>query len=97
MELDVLEILLGHAQHITAVGQEYVAAILILGHILIFTLLEVFKLLWIIALYPTCFVEVYWLPTALSVVLVLQSVLNNLELQLAYGTYNLTVVELIDE
>ena len=39
----------------------------------------------------------YRLPTALRIVLVLQTILDHLELQLADSTDNLTVVELVDE
>ena len=41
--------------------------------------------------------QVYWLPTTLGVVLVLKTVLNNLELELAHGAYNLATIELVDE
>ena len=37
------------------------------------------------------------LPTALGVVLVLQAVLDNLKLKLAYGADNLAAIELIDK
>ena len=39
----------------------------------------------------------YRLPTALGIVLVLQTILNHLKLQLTNGADDLTVVELIDE
>ena len=42
METNVFEIVLRHLQYIVGVSQEYIAAILILCHILYFTLFEVF-------------------------------------------------------
>ena len=36
-------------------------------------------------------------PTALGVILILQTILDDLKLQLAYGADNLAVVELVDE
>ena len=53
MELDMLEILLSHAQHISAVSQEDIPALLVLSHILILALLEVVKLGRVVTLYPT--------------------------------------------
>ena len=66
MELDMLEILLSHAQHISAVGQEDIPALLVLSHILILALLEVVKLGRVVTLYPTSLIEMHRLPTALS-------------------------------
>ena len=93
----MLEVLLGHRQHITRVGEEHITSFLVLGHILILALLEVLKFLRIVALYPTSLVEMHRLPTALGVVLILQTVLDDLKLQLTDGADDLTVVELIDE
>ena len=53
MEFYLLEILLCHTQHVAAVGKEHVAAVLVLGHILILALLEVIKLGRVVTLYPT--------------------------------------------
>ena len=39
----------------------------------------------------------YRLPAALGVILILQAILDHLELQLAHGTNDLTVIELVDE
>ena len=97
MELDVFEVLLRHAQHVAAIGQEHVAAVLILGHVLVFALLEVLQLLWIVALNPAGLIQMYGLPAAFGVVLVLQTILDNLELQLSYGSDNLAVVKLVNE
>ena len=97
MELDMLEVLLRHRQHIAGVGQEHVAPLLILRHILILALLEVLQLLLVVALYPAGLIQMHGLPAALGVVLVLQSVLDHLKLQLADGADDLAVVELVDE
>ena len=97
MELDMLEVLLSHLEHIARVGQEDVPTLFVLRHILILALLKGLELGRIVARYPAGFIKMYGLPTALGVVLVFQTVLNNLELQLTHSTDNLTVVELIDK
>ena len=91
------EILLRHAQHITGVGQEDIPALYVLGHILVFPLLEVLQLGGVISFYPASFVQVDWLPTALGAILILQPVLDDLELQLAHGAHDTAPVELVDE
>lgn len=48
MEFDMLEVLLGHAQHIAAVGKEYITPLAVFGHVLIFAPLEVLQLLLIV-------------------------------------------------
>ena len=58
MELDMLEVLLSHREHIARVGQEHVTSFLILGHILILTLLEVLQFGIVVALYPARLIEV---------------------------------------
>ena len=40
MEADILEILLCHREHVSRVGQEYIAALAVLGHILVLAFLE---------------------------------------------------------
>ena len=97
VELDVLKVLLCHAQHIAGVGEEDITAFYVLGHILILTLLEVFKFGCIITLYPASLVEMDGLPAALGIVLVLKAVLDDLKLQLTDGTDDTAVVELVDE
>lgn len=97
MESDVLEVFLSHLQHIARVGKEDVATLFVLGHILIFALLEVVEFLLVIALYPTGLIQMNGLPTTLGIILVLQTILDNLELQLSYRTNNLAVVELVHE
>ena len=61
MELKVLEVLLCHAQHITAVCQEHVASVAVLGHVLVLAFLEVlqFRLVTGFAGNPACLVQVY--------------------------------------
>lgn len=99
MELDMFEILLSHGQDITAVGEEDVTTLSVLGHILVLTLLEVLHLGLVtgFTLYPASLVEADGLPTALGIVLVLETILNNLELQLTYRTDDLAAIELIDK
>ena len=70
MELDVLEILLGHLKHIARISKEHITSFPVLCHILILTLLECLKFSVVIALHPTCLVETGWFPTAQSIVLV---------------------------
>ena len=97
VELDVLEVLLRHGEHIAGISEEDVAAFLVLGHILIFALLEVFEFSSIVTLYPASLIEVDWLPTALGIILVFQAILDDFKLQLAHRTNNLATIELIDE
>ena len=49
MELDMLEVLLSHREHIARVSQEHVTAFLILGHILVLTLFEVLQFRIVVA------------------------------------------------
>ena len=97
MKFDSLKVLLRHRQHVARVGQENIAALLVLGHVLILALLEVLQLLLVVALYPARLIQVDRLPAALGIVLVLQTVLDDLELQLTDGADNLAAVELVDE
>ena len=97
VELDVREVLLGHTQYIRGVGEEDVTALCVFGHVLIFALLEVVKLGRIISLNPAGFVEMQRLPTAFRVVLMLQTVLDDLELQLTHSADDTSVVELVDK
>ena len=97
METYALEIILGHLQYIVAVGEEDITSLDILGHILVFAFLEVLELSRVIALNPACLVEVYRLPTALGIILVLETVLYDLKLQLTHRTDELTAVMLVHE
>ena len=97
MEADVFEIYLSHLQHIAAVGQEHVTSLHVGSHELVLAFLECLKLRLIIAFYPAGLVEAGRLPTAQSVVLMLQTVLYDLKLQLTYRAYEFAAVELADE
>ena len=97
MEPDMFEVLLCHAEHIARVGKEHVSALYVLGHVLILALLEVLQLLRIVGLYPASLVQVDRFPAALGVVLVLQTILDDLELQLSYGSHDAAAVELVDK
>ena len=89
--------MLRHRQHVARVGKEYVASVAILCHILILALLELVEFLGVVALYPACLVQMNGFPAAFGVILVLQTILYNLKLQLSYGTDNLAAVELVDK
>ena len=80
MEFYVFKIHLSHLKYITGVGKEHIASLSILCHILIFTFLESFQLSRIIAFYPTSLVQTYRFPTARSIILVQQTILDNLKL-----------------
>ena len=97
MELNVLKINLCHLQHIAAVGQEHIAALHIGSHKLVLALFECLKFGLIVALYPAGLVKAGGLPTAQGVVLMLQTVLDNLKLKLTYSTYKLAAVKLVHE
>ena len=97
METNILEVYLRHLQYIATIGKEDVTTFDILGHELVFTFLEGFKLGSIVALNPAGLVEADGFPTTLGVVLVLQAVLDNLELELTYSTDNLAAIKLVDE
>lgn len=58
VELDVLEVLLCHREHVARVGEEHIATVAVLRHVLILAFLELIKLFSIVALYPARFVQV---------------------------------------
>ena len=93
----MLKVYLGHLQHIAAVGQEYVTSFHIGGHELVLALLERLQLCLIVALYPASLVEAGRLPTAYGIVLMFQTVLDDLKLKLAYGADEFAAVELTHE
>ena len=93
----MLEVHLCHLKYIIAISQEYIPSFTILGHILIFTFFESFQFSRIIAFYPTSLVQTYRFPTARSIILVQQTILDDLKLQLSDCTDNLATVELIDK
>ena len=97
MEFNVLEVHLGHLKYITAIGQEYIAAFAVFCHVLVLSFLEGFEFGGIVALYPTSFIKADWFPTALGIVFVFQTILDNFELKLTYRTDYLATIELVDE
>ena len=97
VELDVLEVLLCHAKHIARVGKEDIATLCILCHVLVFALLEAVEFFFAVGLYPTSFIEMNGFPAATGVVLMFQSVLDDLKLELSHGAHNAAIVELIDK
>ena len=94
MEFYVFKIHLSHLKYITGVGKEHIASLSILCHILIFTFLESFQLCRIITFHPASLIQTYRLPTTRCVILVQQTILNHLKLQLSHRTDNLTSIEL---
>lgn len=77
---DVLEVFLRQGQGIAGVGQKYIAAVLVDGHVCMFAPFEVGQLLGVVALDPAGFVDRDRLPAAGGVVFVLEAVLDHLEL-----------------
>ena len=65
---------------------------LVNGHIGVLTTLEVGELLLIVALNPAGLVNRDRLPATLCALLVLQTILDNLELQLTHSTDNLATI-----
>ena len=97
VELDMLKVLLRHIENVTGIGKEDIASVFVLCHILILTLLEIVEFLLIIALYPAGFMEMNRLPTALGIVLILKTILDNLKLKLTYSADNLSSIKLVYE
>ena len=97
MEADILEILLCHLEHVSRVGQEDIAALAVLGHILVLALLEGLEFGGVIAFNPAGFVEADRLPVTLGIVFVFEAILNHFKLQLTHGADNLAAIELVDE
>ena len=95
VEADVFKIILGHLQHVITVGQENVAPFTVFCHVLVFSFFEVFKFGRIVTFYPAGLVQAYGFPAAFCVVFVFQTILDDFKLQLAYGSYNFSVVELV--
>ena len=56
MEADILEVILCHLKHIARVSKEYIATFAVLCHVLILTLLEIFKFNRVVTFNPTCLV-----------------------------------------
>ena len=97
MEPDVLEILLCHHQQVVGFCQKDIPALLVFCHVLVLAPLEIFKLCQVIALDPARLVEVDRLPAALCTILVQETVLNHLKLELPYGSDDFAAVELVDK
>ena len=97
VELDMLKVLLRHIENVTRIGKEDIASVFVLCHVLILTLLEIVEFLLIIALYPASFMEMNRLPTALGIVLILKTILDNLKLKLTYSADNLSSIKLVYE
>ena len=97
MESNLREIGLGHLENVAGICQENVAALFVDGHELVFPFLEVLQFLFVVTLHPTSFVEIDRFPTALGVVFVKQTVLDDFELKLSHGADNLSSVELVGE
>ena len=89
----MLEVHLRHLQHISAVRQEHIPTLAVFRHVLVFALLEGFQFSRIIALNPAGFIQTERLPTALRTVFVLQTILDDLELQRAHRADDLAAVE----
>ena len=95
----MFKVLLSHTEHIPAVGKKHIPILAVFSQILVLALFELlqFCLITWLTLYPTSLIQAYWFPTALGIILILQSVLDNLELQLTNGTNNLAIVKLVDK
>ena len=93
VEANILEILLRKGECIACVGKEYIASVLIDSHIRVLATLEVGQLLGVVALNPARLVDRDWLPAALCTIFVLQTILDNLKLELTNCTNNLASVE----
>ena len=92
----MLKIHLRHLKYIATIRKEHITTITIFSHILILTFFKGFQFFRIVTFYPACLIQTDRLPTALSIVFVFQTILNNLKLQLSYRTNNLTAIELIN-
>ena len=97
MEFYMLKVLLRHGKHIAAVGQEDITAFDVFSHVLVFAFFEVFQFSRMLRLYPAGFMQMHGFPTAFGIILVLQTILDDLELQLSHGAHDFATVELIDK
>ena len=93
----MFEVHLSHLKYIAAISQEHIATFAVFRHVLELAFLEGFEFFGVVALYPTSLVQADRLPTALGIVFVFQTVLDNFKLELAYRTDNLATIELVDE
>lgn len=97
MEADFWEIVLGHLEDVVGVGEEDITPLAVDGHKLVLALLECLKSLRAVALYPTCLVEGYRLPSYCCSIFMEQTVLYYLKLELSDGAYDFTAVKLVDK
>ena len=93
----MLEIHLRHLQYVAAVCKEHIPALTVFRHILVLAFLERFQFGRVITFNPAGLVKTQRLPTAFGTVLIFQTVLDYLELQLPYRTDNLASVKLVDK
>ena len=93
LECDILEILLRNSQCVACVGEEYIAAMLVYGHVGVLAALEVGELLGILRLNPAGLVDGDGFPATLRAILMLQAVLDNLKLKCTHRADNLAAVE----
>lgn len=97
MERNMFEVNLSHLKDIGAVGKEDIASLYILGHELILAFLESLQLSLVVALNPTSLVKTNGNPAALGIILVFETILDDLELQLSNRPDELAIVELVDK
>ena len=65
LEADIFEVLLSNSQRVACISKEYIAAMLIDGHIGVLAALEISELSLVVRLYPACLVDRYRLPATL--------------------------------
>lgn len=95
MEVNLGKVCLSHLKNIVTVGEEDVTSFAVDGHELMLALFKCSESICIVTFYPACLVERYGFPPHSSSIFMKQSVLDYLELKLAYRTDNLTAVELV--
>lgn len=89
----MLEIHLRHLQYVAAVCKEHIPAFTVFRHILVLAFLERFQFGKVITFNPAGLVKTQRLPTAFGTVLIFQTVLDYLELQLPLPYDNLASVK----
>ena len=97
VEANILEVVLRHLEDVARIGEEDVAPLTVFRHVLVLALLEVFEFGGIVAFNPAGLVERDGFPTTLGIVFVLQSVLDDFKLELAYGANDFTPVKLVNK
>ena len=80
LEAYILEVVLRECQGVACVSEEYVATMLVYCHVGMLAALEVGELCLILRLYPARLMYRYRLPATLRTILVLETILYNLEL-----------------